>query len=77
MKSSTKIETRAWEPGDLVKVGRIQPDGSFRESIGVVLKELNDDDQQRIFPAVLVFDIQLLEAREFYIYELELISGNS
>jgi len=77
VKNSTKIETRAWEPGDLVKVGKTQWDGSFRESIGVVLKELNNEEQQRIFPAVLVFDIQLLEAREFYIYELELISGNS
>ena len=77
MKLTTKIETRRWNPGDFVKIGKTEWDGEFRESVGIVLKELNDKDQQRMFPSVLVFDVQLAEAREFYLYELELISSSS
>ena len=77
MKLTTKIETRRWNPGDLVKIGKTELDGEFRESVGIVPKELNDKDQQRMFPSVLVFDVQLAEAREFYLYELELISSSS
>jgi len=75
VKNSTKIETRAWAPGDLVKINASTWDGTPHKSIGIVLKELDDNPQTSIFPAVLIYDLQSSEAREFYIYEIELISA--
>jgi hypothetical protein len=74
VKNSTKIETRAWAPGDLVKINTTTGEGQPHKSIGIVLKEMDDNPQTSIFPTVLIYDLHSSDAREFYIYEIELIS---
>ncbi len=74
MKNSIKIVSRAWAPGDLVKISKTRWDGVSSEALGVVIYEI-DNPQQKIFPAVYVFDTQAGEPREFYVYDLELISA--
>lgn len=69
-----KIETRAWLPGDLVKIKSSTWSGRAHSSIGFVIHETNDMNL-KLFPAVVVYDIHLKESREFYLYDLELISA--
>ena len=74
MKTSIKIQTRIWAPGDLVEIKKTSWGGAPHKSIGIVLYEI-EEPQQRVFPAVCVYNTHSGESQEIYIYELELISA--
>ena len=73
MKTSIKIQTREWAPGDLVEIKKTSWDGGAYKSIGIVIYEVKET-QQKVFPAVYVYDTHSGQSEEIYIYELELIS---
>lgn len=78
MGKTIKIETREWFPGDLVNINKCDRNGNTYTSIGVVIYEVDaKENQTRIFPAVLVFDVSIGGLSEYYIYELELVSPAS
>ena len=73
-KKNFKIGGREWLPGDLVKIKPSTWDGRAGESLAVVLREVKDNDSP-LFPSVLVYHITAGVPRQFYLYDLELISG--
>lgn len=78
MGSSIKILARSWLPGDLVKIKTCRWDGVMRESIGVVLEHpIVDEKQIKIFSEVSVFDLKLRDVRNYYGYDIELISSSA
>lgn len=77
MEKIYKIISRAWAPGDLVKIKAANWDGNTYKSIGVVLREITNDTQVSLFPSVLVYDTVTGEERALYLYDVELISAVS
>ena len=73
-KKNFKIETRTWAPGDLVKIKPSSWAGRYKESLGVVIHEV-EDKESKLFPSVLVYHMVLAEPRQFYLYDIELISA--
>jgi len=74
VKTSIKIQTREWAAGDLVEIKKTSWDGGDYKSIGIVIHEVKET-QQRVFPALYVYDTRSGESQEIYIYDLELISA--
>ena len=75
MKKIYKIISRRWSPGDLVKIKAANWDGNTYNSIGIVLREIEEGTQASLFPSVLVYDTARLEQRALYLYDVELISA--
>ena len=75
MEKIYKIVSRAWSPGDLVKIKSSSWDGRTHNSIGIVIREVASDTQVAMFPAVIVYDSILREQRALYLYDIELISA--
>lgn len=73
-KKNFKIETRAWLPGDLVKIKPSTWSGRAGESLAVVLHEVKDKDSP-LFPSVIVYHMSTGIPCQFYLYDLELISA--
>ena len=78
LKKITKIHTRDWLPGDLVKIKTSLWDGRAHESVGIVLQYPADAEKQiKIFSEISVFDSKLGGARNYYGYDIELISSSA
>jgi len=78
LSNTITIHSRTWLPGDLVKIKTSLWDGRDRESIGVVLKYAAESEKQiKIFSEVSVFDLKLKLARNYYGYDIELISSSA
>jgi hypothetical protein len=77
MKKIYKIISRKWTPGDLVKIKAADWDGSTYNSIGIVMRGIEEGIQASLFPAVLVYDTIRQEQRALYLYDVELISAAS
>jgi len=77
MKKIYKIISRKWAAGDLVRIKAANWDGDTYNSIGIVLREIEEGAQAPLFPAVLVYDTVRQEQRALYLYDVELISAAS
>jgi hypothetical protein len=71
-----KIEAQSWAPGDLVKIKSSTWAGRVDAALGLVVKEIRGAEAN-LFPYALVYDIHQQEIKQFYLYDLELISGAS
>jgi hypothetical protein len=78
LKNTIKIHSRAWCPGDLVKIKSSLWNGRDHESVGIVLKcAIESEKQIKIFSEVPVFDMKLGDIRNYYGYDIELISSST
>jgi len=75
-KKNFKIESRGWEPGDLVKIKSSTWGGRSADRVGVVVQEINTLETG-MFPYAIVYDMNQKEMKQFYLYDLELISART
>jgi hypothetical protein len=59
--------------GDLVRIS--SSDGPSEYSYGIVISKESFDDQLALFPAVMVFSFAHGAEREYYPYNLEIVSA--
>jgi hypothetical protein len=78
LENTIKIYSRTWSPGDLVKIKSSLWNGRDHESVGIVLKYPTESEKQiKIFSEVPVFDMKLGDVRNYYGYDIELISSST
>ena len=76
MEKIFKLEMRDWAKGDLVKITGCNYDGSPINSFGVVaVPYFNDEKQTKIFPAISVYNLSTGTIKDYYVYDLELVSS--
>lgn len=71
-KKNFEIRARGWEPGDLVKIKASTWNGHRESTIGIVIEEVSN--KQYLFPYALVYDMSHEKMKQYYLYDLELIS---
>jgi hypothetical protein len=76
IKKRFKIESRGWEPGDLVKIKSSTWSGRPQDGMGVVVKEISSSEVG-LFPYAIVYDMNQKKMKQFYLYDLELISART
>jgi len=75
-KKNFKTKKRAWLAGDLVKIKASTWNGRANDRVGVVLREVHNNNIG-LFPYAVVYDMNTKEMKQFYLYDLELISAAS
>ncbi len=71
-KKNFKIESRLWAAGDLVKIKASTWNGHPKTTMGIVVEEVSS--KENLFPYALVYDMSLEKLKQYYLYDLELIS---
>lgn len=75
-KKNFKTKKRAWLAGDLVKIKSSTWGGRPHDRVGVILREVHNSNIG-LFPYAIVYDMNTKELKQFYLYDLELISAVS
>tara|TARA_Y100001963_G_scaffold157758_1_gene254915 strand:- start:3467 stop:3697 length:231 start_codon:yes stop_codon:yes gene_type:complete len=70
-----KAAARAWERGDLVKIKASTWGGRSYDALGVLINVSDEDETKNLFPSALVFDMYQQKIKQFYLYDLELLSS--
>ena len=64
-----------WAAGDLVKIKASAWNGHPNTTIGIVIEEVSS--KENLFPYAVVYDMSLQEFKQYYLYDLELISAGT
>ena len=72
----TDPAARAWGSGDLVRIKASTWGGRNYDAIGVFVKFTGGEDSRLdMFPRALVYDMYQKRIKQFYLYDLELLSS--
>ena len=75
-KKNFRTTPALWAPGDLVKIKSSTWHGRAQDRVGVVVR-LPSPIETGMFPCAVVYDMEQKGMKQFYLYDLELISDSA